>query len=153
MRVLPSDIDVALHMNNGVYFSHFDLGRLRHLRAAGLFRVMRRRGWSMVASTETIAFRKSLVLWARYQVTTEVLGVDAKNVYFRHNAVIDGEIYAQATVAIRFISRRGALDLADIFEVVGAPPAGTALPGWVSEWRSTTALPSPSKSAPFPPVA
>lgn len=44
-RVLPTDLDVNLHMNNARYLSVMDLGRLDLLVRAGLFATLVWRHW------------------------------------------------------------------------------------------------------------
>ncbi|MGV8852503.1 MAG: acyl-CoA thioesterase, partial [Rhodoglobus sp.] len=62
LRVLPTDIDVLRHMNNGVYFSIMDLGRMDLLIRAGSWQKLSAKGYYPVMANETISFRKSLDL-------------------------------------------------------------------------------------------
>ena len=50
LRVLPTDIDIAMHVNNGMYFSLMDLGRFDLMVRSGVWKRMRRRGWNPVAA-------------------------------------------------------------------------------------------------------
>ncbi len=148
LRVLPTDIDIAMHMNNGMYFSVFDLGRFDLMVRSGVWRLMRRRGWSPVAAGETISFRRSLQLGQRYAVETRIIGLDERAIYFEQRAVADGEIYARAFIATRLVSSSGPVSNAEILEAFGAPPADLVLPEWIHEWRLNNALPSTRKPAP-----
>ncbi len=82
MRVLPTDIDMARHVNNGMYLSLMNLGRFDLMVRGGVWAKMRRNGWNPVVNAETIAFRKSLQLWQQYTIETKILGVDDKAIYF-----------------------------------------------------------------------
>ena len=62
-RVLPTDLDVNGHMNNGRYLSISDLGRFDMLSRGGLWRELMRRGWYPVIASSTISYRKSLNPW------------------------------------------------------------------------------------------
>lgn len=148
LRVLLTDIDIAMHLNNGMYFSVFDLGRFDLMVRSGVWREMRRRRWSPVAAGETISFRKSLVLGQRYSVETRIIGLDERAVYFEQRAVVSGEIHARAYIATRLVSEDGPVSNEDIIAVFGAPPAELVLPGWIHEWRRANALPSTRKPAP-----
>ena len=90
LRVLPTDIDIAMHVNNGMYFSLMDLGRFDLMVRSGVWKRMRQRGWTPVAAGETIAFRKSLQLWQHYTIETRIIGLDAKAIYFEQRMVADG---------------------------------------------------------------
>lgn len=148
LRVLPTDIDIAMHMNNGMYFSVFDLGRFDLMVRSGIWRQMRRRRWSPVVAGETISFRKSLQLNQRYSIETRIIGLDERAIYFEQRAVVHGEIYARAFIATRLVSRSGPVSNEDIMSAFGAPPDAMVLPEWVHEWRLNTALPSTRRPAP-----
>src|SRR4051794_6150377 len=91
-RVLPTDLDVLGHMNNGVYFSIMDLGRMDLLIRSGAWKKMRDRGFYPVMANETITFRKSLQPWQRFDVESRIVGYDAKAVYVEQRFVVNGEI-------------------------------------------------------------
>jgi acyl-CoA thioesterase FadM len=148
MRVLVTDIDIALHMNNGMYFSVFDLGRFDLLVRSGAWRQMRRRKWSPVAAGETITFRKSLQLGQRYTIESRIIGLDERAIYFEQRAVAGGEIFARAFIATRLVSPSGPVSNEEVIRTFGTPPDGMVLPEWVHQWRIDTALPSTRRPAP-----
>ena len=148
LRVLPTDIDIAMHVNNGMYFSLMDLGRFDLMARSGTWRRMRRLGWSPVAAGETIAFRKSLLLWQQYTIETRIIGLDTKAIYFEQRMVVKGEIYARAHIATRLVSKGKPVSQEEILAEFGQPPADLELPEWIHEWRETTALPGARRPAP-----
>ncbi len=148
LRVLPTDIDIALHVNNGMYFSLMDLGRFDLMARSGVWKKMRRRGWSPVAAGETIAFRRSLQLWQQYTIETRIIGLDSKAIYFEQRMVVDGEVYARAYIATRLLSKGRPVSQEEIIGEFGAPPADLELPAWIHEWRETNALPGARRPAP-----
>lgn len=148
LRVLPTDIDIAMHVNNGMYFSLMDLGRFDLMVRSGTWAKMRRCGWSPVAAGETIAFRRSLQLWQRYTIESKIIGLDAKAIYFEQRMVVDGEIYARAYIATRLVSGGRPVSQEEILAEFGEPPAGLELPEWLHEWRETNSLPGARRPAP-----
>lgn len=148
LRVLPTDIDIAMHVNNGMYFSLMDLGRFDLLVRSRAWNRMRRLGWTPVASGETITFRKSLQLWQRYTIETRIIGLDQKAIYFEQRMVADGEIYARAYVSTRLLSRGRPVSQEQITAEFGLPPVDLELPEWIHEWRQATSLPGSRKPAP-----
>lgn len=148
LRVLPTDIDIALHVNNGMYFSLMDLGRFDLMVRSGVWQRMRRRGWTPVAAGETIAFRKSLQLWQRYSIETRIVGLDTKAIYFEQRMVADGEIYTRAYIATRLVAKGRPVSQEEILREFGAPPADLVLPEWIHDWRVTNALPGARTPAP-----
>jgi len=148
LRVLPTDFDIAMHVNNGMYLSLMDLGRFDLMARSGVWKRMRRRGWDPVVAAETIAFRKSLQLWQQYTIETRIIGLDAKAIYFEQRMVAGGEIYARAHIATRLVHKGRPVSQEDILREFGEPPADLVLPSWVHEWRASSALPGSRRPAP-----
>jgi acyl-CoA thioesterase FadM len=148
-RVLPTDLDVLGHMNNGVYLSIMDLGRMDLLQRSGVWSRFAKAGFYPVIANETISFRKSLLPWQRFTVETRVAGYDAKAVYIEQRAAVKGEIYAQAFIRCRFVRKTGGTaSLAEIIEVTGADTADLTVPEWVDRWANDVALPPTKAPAP-----
>jgi YbgC/YbaW family acyl-CoA thioester hydrolase len=147
-RVLLTDLDVAGHINNGMYFSLMDLGRFDLMVRSGAWDRMRARKWNPVVSAETIAFRKSLTLGQRYSIESRIIGVDERAIYFEQRMVSNGEIHARAYIATRLVNRAGRpVSNEEIFTEVGAPPADLVLPAWLHDWRESNALPGANRPA------
>ena len=149
MRVLVTDIDVARHLNNGMYLSIMDLGRFDLLVRSGMWDQMKKNRWNPVVNNETISFRKSLQLHQRYTIESRIVGFDDRAIYLEQRMVADGEIYASAHIGCRFLSKNGPVSNEEIFKKVGAvPPSDLVLPEWIKEWRASVALPSTRRPAP-----
>jgi YbgC/YbaW family acyl-CoA thioester hydrolase len=148
LRVLPTDIDIALHVNNGMYLSLMDLGRFDLMVRSGVWKQMRRRGWTPVVAAETITFRKSLQLWQQYTIETRIIGLDTKAIYFEQRMVADGEIYARAYIAARLVTKGGPVGRAEILQEFGGPPKDLVLPEWIHQWRESSSLPGSRTPAP-----
>lgn len=149
MRATLTDIDWAGHINNGMYFSIFDLGRFDLMFRSGVWQKIRQNKWVPVVQAETITFRKSVKLGTRFTQETLLLGADEKCIYFEQRIVVKGEIYARGYVATRMVSKKGPVPNAQIFAAAGVtPPAAGQIPAWMTQWREDTALPGARKSAP-----
>ena len=92
LRALPTDVDILLHINNGQYFSLFDLGRYDLMARSGFWSATRKAGWHPVVQAEQITFRKSVNFWTKFQIHTKLIGVDDRCFYIEHRVVVDGEI-------------------------------------------------------------
>jgi len=148
-RVLPTDIDFLRHMNNGVYLSIMDLGRIDLLVRAGAWAQFEKLGYYPVVASETITFRRSLELWQRFEVETRVAGYDEKAVYIEQRFVVDGEIYAQAFVRGRFLKRSGGtVSLPELASALEVDISELTLPEWIGRWADDVALPPSRASAP-----
>ena len=98
LRVLPNDIDLAGHMNNGIYFTMADLGRIDLAIRSGWGRAQVRHRVSPVVMQETMTFRTSLQPLQRYELHSAVAGWDRISVFFEQRFVVDGQVCAQALV-------------------------------------------------------
>jgi acyl-CoA thioesterase FadM len=153
LRALPTDIDIAMHVNNGMYLSLMDLGRFDLMVRSGAWDLMRRRRWSPVVQAEQIAFRRSITLWRRYSLETRIIGLDDKCIWLEQCFVVDGEVCVRGYVATRFLGPDGPVPngevLAAVREELGEDlPEGLELPEWLHEWRVHVALPGSRRPAP-----
>ena len=149
LRVLPTDLDVNNHVNNGVYFSLMDLGRFDLLHRSGAWATMMKNGYYPVVASETITFRKSLAPWQRYVLESKIVGYDDKAVYLDQRFVVDGEIFAQGFIRGRFLKKSGGtVSLDELAQVLGVDVSMVALPEWLSDWAADVALPSTRAEAP-----
>ncbi|MDH6182242.1 acyl-CoA thioesterase FadM [Microbacteriaceae bacterium SG_E_30_P1] len=149
LRVLPTDLDVLGHLNNGVYLSMMDLGRMDLMVRAGAWSKLRAEGVYPVMASETISFRKSLEPWQRFDLETRLVGMDALAVYCEQRFVVDGEIYASAMTRGRFLRRgRGVVKSDEVAALLGVDAASLTPPEWVQRWASDVALPSTRAEAP-----
>jgi acyl-CoA thioesterase FadM len=135
LRVLPSDLDVLGHMNNGVYLSIMDLGRMDLMQRSGVWRRLVTAGFYPVMADETISFRRSLQPWQRFTIETRIVGYDDKAVYTEQRAVVGGEIFARAIMRGRFVRKTGGtVTIAEISAIAGVDITTVTLPDWVTRW-------------------
>ena len=148
-HVLPTDLDVLGHMNNGVYFSIMDLGRMDLMIRAGSWAKLTEHGYYPVASNETIAFRKSLQPWQRFDLETRIVGYDEKAVFVEQRFVVKGEIYARAFMRGRFLKKTGGtVSLQELTDALGVDTSEVALPSWLARWSDDVLLPATKAPAP-----
>jgi acyl-CoA thioesterase FadM len=84
LRVLPNDLDINFHMNNGRYLTICDLNRIDLFARSGLLMAMYRRNWIPVIAEHTMAYKKPLGLFERFDVMLEVTHWDEKYFYMKH---------------------------------------------------------------------
>jgi len=84
LRVLPNDLDINLHMNNGRYLTVCDLNRVDLFIRSGLMKSMVKRKWMPIIAEHTMVYKKPLGLFERYDVLLEVTHWDEKYFYMTH---------------------------------------------------------------------
>lgn len=107
MRVLPTDLDLLMHVNNGVYFSFMDFGRWNMIFRTGIYDLSKKKGWYSVVAGETIKFKRSLKLWDQFTIKTRVIGHDEKYFFIRQQFYKQSELMATGLVKVRFLKLKG----------------------------------------------
>jgi acyl-CoA thioesterase FadM len=149
LRVMPNDLDLLGHVNNGIYLSLMDLGRMELMIRSGHWKRLGEVGWYPVAASVTATYRRSLRLWQTYTLETKVIGFDDKAMYVEQRFVRDDELYVSAVMRARFLKKSGGtVSVAELGEFAGIDPSLLPIPDWMSDWAAAVALP-PAKAS-FP---
>lgn len=137
LRVWPTDLDTLWHVNNGVFLSMMDLGRLDLMLRSGLARKVKANGWFTVVVAETIQFRRSLTLFQRFVIETRVLGWDDKAILIEQQFIRGDEVCVHALVRARVLRAGGGhVTPAQFAEVVGLDPQSPPLEGYAARWNA-----------------
>jgi acyl-CoA thioesterase FadM len=149
MRVVLRDIDQAWHVNNGVYLTMMDLGRVDLMTRAGVWKPMLAAGYYPVVAAQTITYRKSLKLRQKFDLETRLIGYADKALFIEQRFVVGGEIYARAYVKSRFLKRSGGtVSIEELSVVAGEDLSAMPVEDGIRRWGAETALPSTREHAP-----
>lgn len=118
LRVLPNDLDINLHMNNGRYLTICDLNRVDLFIRTGLLKAMRKRKWFPVIAEHTMNYKKSLHLFERYDVALEITHWDDKYFYMTHTFSNPERIIATGTSKGAIRSRKEVIKPVDVLAAV-----------------------------------
>ncbi len=97
LHVLPNDIDINFHMNNGRYLTICDLNRVDVFARSGLLKAMFRRNWIPVIAEHTMTYKKPLNIFQRYEVSLEMVKWDEKYFYMTHTFTVADRVVAEGT--------------------------------------------------------
>lgn len=153
-RVMPTDLDLLRHVNNGVYLSIMDVARFDMLQRNGVMAIFSARGWYPVVVAETISFRKSLQLWEKFTIESKMLGFDDQAVFLEQRFVRPDqtgspEVYARAVVRARILKKSGGVVKVDeIAAAAGVSISDFDLPEQLRTWGLASRLPSTRDAAP-----
>lgn len=152
MRVMPNDIDMAWHMNNGVYLSLADLGRIDLSLRSGWGLPLFKARVAPVIMQQTITYRRSLTPGQPYTIETRLAGWDRISVSYEQRFLVgegsDEQIAAQLMVRMRYLKKGKGIAPSDLWDLLGIEPPATNLPEWFEGWGQSTRLPSPRDPAP-----
>ncbi|MDJ1369800.1 acyl-CoA thioesterase [Gulosibacter molinativorax] len=148
-RVLPTDVDFLLHMNNGRYFSYLDLGRVNLLARTGLDKVLSAQGIYAVVASNTMTYRKSLKLFQAFDIESRFIGTDDRNFYIEQRFVVNDELYARGIIKGRLIKKGvGPLKVPELNEVTGYDWVSWRVDPAIHEWAESVRLPPAKADAP-----
>ncbi len=141
LRVMPTDLDLNGHMNNGRYLTLMDLGRLDFVVRTGLGRALWRRKWRPMVGSATIRFRRSLLPFQRYDLKTRVLCWDEKWVYMEQRFVVSGHTVAVGLVKGLFRGPAGNVPPSEMAEAVSQPDVvSPPMPASIRTWLEAERL-------------
>jgi acyl-CoA thioesterase FadM len=106
-RVLPTDLDINIHMTNARYLSFMDLGRTDLMFRAGMLKMVRREKWMPVVGHIDIKFRRPLSPFQRFSLKSRLLYWDEKWLYLEQKLESARGVHSVAIVRGLFIDRNG----------------------------------------------
>lgn len=99
--VLPSDLDLNMHMNNSKYLRECDFGRIHFWLTTGLNKVCTRLKARIVVNAVNIRYRRSLELFQSFELLTKLICWEDDAFYLEQSLVTgDGFIAAIAYVKV-----------------------------------------------------
>lgn len=97
LRVLPNDLDINMHMNNGRYLTICDLTRVDMFIRTGLAGTMLKQKWIPIITEHTMKYKKALGPFEKYIVKMDVTGWDDRNFHMLHTFVVADHVVAEGT--------------------------------------------------------
>ena len=93
LRVRYAEIDAQGHVNNAVYLSYFEVGRVEWLRAAGLsYRELEERGYGIVVVEVLAHYRRAAFFDDELTLRTELADLSRASMRFEYVVSRDGEL-------------------------------------------------------------
>jgi YbgC/YbaW family acyl-CoA thioester hydrolase len=136
-RVLPNDLDLLMHMNNGRYFSLMDAARVDMMARSGFWTQSQKLGWYPVVVHETLSFYRSLKLWQAFEVRTHVIAWDDKHILVQQDFYRGAQLMAGGIVKARFLKKSGgSVPVADLLALGNVDTPSPALPDWAAAWNA-----------------
>lgn len=135
MRVMPNDLDIYMHVNNGRYLSIMDLGRLHLMAVTGLLKPIRQKKWVPLLGSVKIHFLKPLTVFQKYTLTTQTLYWDEKWIYLEQKVHRNEHVCAVALIKVLFIGKEGKIAPEKILALLPNPPPAPTIPNTVKLWQ------------------
>ncbi len=125
LRVLPNDLDLFLHLNNGRYLTLMDLGRMDYVLRCGLGRLMRERGWYAVAAAVEIRYLRPLKFARRFTLVTRLADWNDASFAMEQRFESGGKLCARAFISGQVRRARERVPPVELWQALGwqAPEA------------------------------
>lgn len=140
-HVLPNDLDLNGHMNNGRYATIMDLGRMDFVLRNGLMKVMMKQKCIPVLSSVQLRFRIPLMPFQSYSLETKVICWDEKWVYLEQQFIIQKGKKAGAVAAIGIVKggfydtkNRQTVPTQDLLDILGMQTHSPPFPHYIQDW-------------------
>lgn len=137
-RVMPNDLDLNRHVNNGRVFTFADLGRMDWFYRTGCLRAALKHGWMPVIGDATGRFIRQMKVFERFSIDTRLLGWTDKWAFLEHRIYAhDGRLAGIVVIRGMFWSARGgAVPPAQLMAASGQGDSlqSPELPLWVRTW-------------------
>lgn len=138
MRVWPNDIDFNLHLNNGRYLSAMDYGRMRLMARAGLLRPVMRARWTAVVGAVWMTYRRSLPLFARFDLATRLVCWDERWFYMEQTFHGRDGLAAVGWVKGAIVGRDSIVAPQTLLDMVAPGIPSPPLPQNILTWNELT---------------
>ena len=108
-RIMPNDLDVNMHVNNGRYLTLCDLTRVDFFVRSGLAKLMLKNKWSPIISEHTMTYLRPIKVFSKVDIHMNISHFDEKYFYCTHQFYLADKLMAQGTSKALVISQGGSL--------------------------------------------
>jgi acyl-CoA thioesterase FadM len=136
LRVLPNDLDLNFHMNNGRFLSIMDLGRLDLLIRTDLAKALLNHRWQPLVGAVNIRYKQSLMPFQKYRLHTKVIGWDDKWFYIEQRFERRNRTIAVGLVKALFRGNHRNITPEQCLKLIHVNIDPPALPEKVLRWLS-----------------
>jgi acyl-CoA thioesterase FadM len=140
LTVLPTDLDLNGHMNNGRYLTMVDLALATVFIRSGFLKLCRSQRWQPIGGGSVVYFRRALTVFQRYTLRFTMVGWDELWSYGRFEFVRNGALCANGFVKGAAAGRQGLVPNAEIYPVLGYRQPSPAFPEDLQAWIAADRL-------------
>jgi acyl-CoA thioesterase FadM len=134
LRVLPNDLDINGHMNNGRYLTIIDLMLVEYFVRTGFAATMLRQGWRPMSGGSLISYRRGLNPFEVYTLRFRLDATDQHWNYMRFEFVKGDKVCAAGYMKGAAVGRGGLVPNLESYAAMGLVPPAHALPSPVRDW-------------------
>jgi acyl-CoA thioesterase FadM len=137
LRVLPNDVDINMHMNNGRYLTVIDLLMLEFFVRTGYAKVLLKNGWKPMSGGSIITYRRGLQPFQNYTVRYQFGACDDVWNYMHFEFIADGKVCAAGYMKGAAVSKQGFVKNVQSYALLNLPLPTKPLPQAVQHWQAS----------------
>jgi len=135
LHILPNDLDINRHLNNGRYLTLLDLASIEFFIRSGVLKHAIRKGFRPMLGGLIVTYRKGLSLFERCTLTMQMEAWDEHWNYFRFEfRNSDDHLSAAGYIKGAFVSKKGIIPNMVADEIFGHERSDCTLPPAVANW-------------------
>jgi acyl-CoA thioesterase FadM len=138
MRVWPNDIDLNFHLNNARYLSIMDYSRTHLLARTGILTHIVRKRWQPLVGAVWITYRRSLPLWAAFDLTSRLVCWDERWFYIEQIFTDSEGLCAVGWVKGTLRDKSGIVAPQKIIETIAPNAVSPPMPASIATWNDLT---------------
>ena len=137
-KVLPNDLDINGHMNNGRYLTLLDLMIVEFFARTGFLKVLLKHGWRPMSGGAVITYRKGLKPFQTYQIRYSYAASNDIWNFMRFEFVtMEGDVCAAGYMKGAAVSKRGLVPNRVSYQKMEMQPDERPLPEAVKHWLAS----------------
>ena len=137
-RVLPNDLDINGHMNNGRYLTLIDLMLVEYFARIGFLKILMQQKWRPMSGGAVVTYRKGLSAFQKYRVRYWWTGSNEHWNFMRFEFLtMEGKLCAAGYMKGAAVSKEGLVRNKDSFNLMGLTVKDAPLPEAVSHWLAS----------------
>ena len=133
-RVLPNDVDINMHMNNGRYMTLVDLLLIEYFVRSGYAKVLVSQGWRPMSGGAIVTYRRGLQPLQRYTLRFKLAASTEIWNYMRFEFIAKGKVCAVGYMKGAAVSKNGLVSNQQSLDLLGLAPLTTKVPLAVQQW-------------------
>jgi acyl-CoA thioesterase FadM len=133
-QVLPNDLDINGHMNNGRYMTIVDLMLMEYFVRIGFAAVLIKKSWRPMSGGSFITYRQGLTPFQKYRLRYKIDACDAHWNFMRFEFLDGSKICASGYMKGAAVGKLGIVPNRESYAALGAPLLVAPIPSAVSYW-------------------
>jgi acyl-CoA thioesterase FadM len=138
MHVWPNDIDLNFHLNNARYLSLMDYARTHLLARAGILTHIVRKRWQPLVGAVWITYRRSLPLWAAFNLTSRLVCWDQRWFYIEQTFTSRDDLAAIGWVKGALRDSSGIVPPQRVIDRITPGAVSPPMPESIATWNELT---------------